>query len=153
MRYALEKTIAYNPYFGNLSSARSTQNGRPVILLEVPSHMATLLGQDAIHLRFHPFQDSELPVLCMLEIFQSDDSVYIVHESVPDAVPLLDYLQDRPLNETLDVLTNLSEQLAFLHSRMLWVGAIVPEYVFVLPSGDVRLIPFYANTPLDVFNT
>src|SRR3569833_1929820 len=122
MRYALEKTIANNPYFGNLSSARSTQSGHSVILLEVPCHMATLLGQDAIHLRFHPFQDSELPVLRMLEIFQSDDSVYIVHECEPDAVPLLDYLQNHPLSKTVDVLTNLCEQLACLHSRMLWVG-------------------------------
>lgn len=151
-RYNIREPFANSSYFGDLFSGYDEEAQRDVLLLRIPPHVLSFIGHEQIGLRTRLFRDASLPMLDVLDVYPSPEGSYIVYEAVEGALPLLQYIENQPLTRVLEVLKGLCHAVADLHARTLWHGGLVPEYIWVLPGGEVRLMTMFTDSPLSIYN-
>jgi len=151
-RYSILEQLYKSAYFGDLVSAVEKDTDRSVWLFRLPAHIVSFIGHEQIKLRAHLFQDPALPMVRVEEVYPSQEGTYVAYEPIPGAKPLLEYIEGKPLAVILEVLKRLSDAIAILHERTLWHGGIVPQYVFVTTSGEVRLLTMLSDSPYAFFN-
>jgi diguanylate cyclase (GGDEF)-like protein len=139
-------------YFGDLLHGVRNESWQPVWLLRLPPHVVSFLKFEQIRLRANLFQDPALPMLRVSDAFLQQEAAYVAFDQMDGAVPLLEYIADQPLTTVLNVLKKLCDAIALLHEKTMWHGGIVPEYVWVLPDGEVRLMPMLTDSPISLYN-
>ncbi|MCX7568897.1 diguanylate cyclase [Tumebacillus sp. DT12] len=144
--------ISHSSHFGDLMHGVKNETEERVLVLRLPTPLVSFLRFEQIRLRAHLFQDPALPMLRLLDVYSQGEAAFLVYQPVDGARPLLDYLADKSLPETLHVLISLCNAVAALHEKTMWHGGIVPEYVWVLPDGEIRLLTMVTDSPLALFN-
>ncbi|MGZ4105734.1 MAG: ATP-binding protein, partial [Tumebacillaceae bacterium] len=151
-RYTIENQLASNAYFGDLLQGFDEQKQCAVLLHRLSPLVVSFIGQEQIQLRARLYQVPNLPMMRVQEVYTATEGTFVVYDMIENAMPLLSYIEGKPLPLVLEVLQNLCEALAGLHDRTMWHGGLVPEYIWVLPSGEVRLLTMPTDSPLSLFN-
>jgi diguanylate cyclase (GGDEF)-like protein len=152
-RYTIVEKLAESAYFGDLFHTIDKETGEPVRLVRLSSHVVSFIGHGQMKLRATLFQqDPSLPMMRILDVFSGVEGVSVVYEWEEGCLPLLGYVQGKSLPEIIGVLKNLCDALSVLHGKTLWHGGIVPEHVFVLPDGEIRLLTMLSDSPFGLFN-
>ncbi|HEU4964661.1 MAG TPA: diguanylate cyclase [Bacilli bacterium] len=150
-RYRVGEPQMGSPYFGDCFSGYDEEAERRVLLQRIPPHVLSFIGHEQIVLRTRLFQNAT-PMMPVLDVYPSTDGTYIVYEAMEGALPLLQYIKGKPLTLVLEVLKDVCHAVATLHEDTLWHGGLVPEFIWVLPCGEVRLLTMFTDSPLSVYN-
>jgi len=151
-RYTFLRTLWSSCYFGDMLQAIDRQTGQAVKVVHMPTRIVSFIGLEQIRLQVFRYQDDTLPMVKVRDVHPVDGGVYVVYEDLPGAVPILEHLTDQTFSSTLEVLANVCDAVAGLHERKLWHGGIVPENVFVLPTGEVRLMTMLSDSVIPLYN-
>ena len=147
-RYTFVHSLTSSCYFGDVYQAVDKETQSLVMVLKLPPHMVVAIGQEKIRLRAMLFQDPALPMMRVDNVYAVEDGMYVIYEEQQGALPLLDYLKGKSFSQAMETLTSLCEAVAVLHERKMWHGGLVPETVWVLPNGDVRLMTMLSDSPV-----
>lgn len=146
-RYTFVHSLTSSCYFGDVYQAVDKETQSLVMVLKLPPHVVVAIGQEKIRLRAMLFQDPALPMMRVDTVYTLEDGMYVIYEEQQGALPLLDYLQGKSFTQAMETLTSLCEAVALLHERKMWHGGLVPQTVWVLPNGAVRLMTMLSDSP------
>ncbi|PWK06629.1 diguanylate cyclase [Tumebacillus permanentifrigoris] len=152
-RYTVVDKLSGSSYFGDLYRGFDEETGRAVQILRLPAHLVSFIGHEQIELRANLFQqDPALPMLKIADVFSGPDGSSVVYDVPLGARPLLHFLDGESLPTMIEVFKRLCDAVSLLHNRTMWHGAIVPEHVWVMPDGNVRLMTMLTDQPLSLYN-
>jgi diguanylate cyclase (GGDEF)-like protein len=151
-RYTWGGSVANEEYLGNIGVGREEATSRDVLISHVPLSLVTAIGAEKILTRARLFQDPALPMLTILEVEETADEITIVYDYPTGMRPLLDVIRERTLTGSIELCMRLCEAVGALHERVLWHGGLLPDLVWVLPDGNVRLMTMLTDSPLELYN-
>ncbi|ASS75225.1 hypothetical protein CIG75_09685 [Tumebacillus algifaecis] len=149
--YTIVEQIGACPYFGE-HLAGLDKTDEKVRLVRLAPHVVSFIGHDQIALRARLFQEVGLPMARVREVFSVDGASFVAYDWQEGEQSLLEYTAGKPLPVILEVLKQLCDAIAILHSRTMWHGGISPDYVLVRPDGSVRLLTMLTDAPLSLYN-
>ncbi|MDZ5473564.1 EAL domain-containing protein [Bacillus sp. 31A1R] len=149
--FILQELLVEKGYYGEIYKGYIPYKDMDVIVLKISGQMATFIEEGHIHNKANKL--STCPsMLRLIDLIRTDDELFIIYEYFKEMKPLSVYLTEGTYDQKINLMLRITEATDELHSRLMWHGSLIPEYIWVLPTNEIKLMTMLFPSTIQLLN-